>query len=1128
MSFPYPSRSWLLLGSLLWLWSALASIAAPAAPPDLVLFSLLRRDLSLNNPPDQKGWSGLQKAVGMTGVGTKSAALLQTTSRSAYDEAALYFLLEMEQPKAATGDSVEIWLGPPGREGPHYQFIIRSDGSHQAYLRAPGTIMPMEIGWQVALSREPNRWSAQVRLPFSALGVAMPPDNVRWRFNISRHWQDKASGAHLSSWAALSSFDQLATFGELAFYSRAEVDADIAYWENNDNDPLLRRTSVSGVEIHLRDQQPPGPASLWSYDPFSVDRTATQAWGCHGLTDAATAQRLGRPRSAQTQYPAFFNAADHINRNLLALARTRLAVEQAERAGYYASQHREALPAKLGKRLQKLQPTLSEIEKRIDATYTGYQAAFDADHDPARLQKIDPPADGAEIALLEQEAGKILQSLQTLVRHHHPWDAPSMVLDANDERRNAGGAPGRYWFSAYRLYGSEPAARYFGPFRSWTIDWPYLLAQRDKEGAFSLPYLHTALDRLASADAKINFQTGFGLVSYQAPTSSWFEAQIAADPDLLAHSQDRLAIPKEPVGSLDVSMRRGVNISHPGTVAYADAYLRHLMKAVGKKHPIDFALTGWEDRTELRIRRDGQLFTRQRGYDATSRKAFQDELKKRYGTLEALRTAWKVTSYHHFSEIEPPDDRFLATNRQATGLTYEWARWQRTSHAEWGRRLRSSIKTAAPDLPVMTDSSHLLMDGAAWEIINREVCDILSFHYNPANEDAMFAYLGSLARRRNLPLACFENYCMMYSRLEGDDERLAARRMRRYFHDLISRDVRMISFWLGYMSHATPYIAAYGGGTFRLDNDQTILRWPSTQIDLFMKEVTAMERPLTKSQPLPGKIAIVVPDSSILQTQYLQGEKSSVPMEALVALQNRVLTEKNLPAEYLHEEMLSESTLAEFDLLLIADAAFIQPGALAHLRNWAALKGKQLLVAGPLGFFNAYGHPLPPEASPLRAAFPLLETESERPWQLAKGSQSGESQWLERSPYGKGEIIRLTRRLQDYWADPEGLEALQSALVEALPNTVQVDDPQIRHQLRRGNRQQTYLLLSNRNLHQASEFTVTLSDHYPNVVDLAVPGAFPLATRSREDRTSFTVRLAPGDWTLLQLQAPSKTAGKIP
>ena len=1082
------------------------------APKELVLFSLLRSPIALDGT-EGAGWQGLQKAGGLIDPSTSTIAEAQTDAMSAYDDSALYFSLEMKVLQGVADDEVEIWLAPS--DGTCWQFVIDRNGFARGFLWKAGVSQSLENVPETKVVTTGEGWTAQIKIPWTVFGASLPQDNSHWRFNFLRRWIDGKGTKMWTTWSPVRTPDQVANFGRLAFYSKAEVEADLAYWENNDNDPLLRRAFVSGAEILARTSSGKPRATLWSYDPFAVDRSATEKWGCLGLTSERAARSRGRLKSAEKDYPEFFRVADQLNWQILKLAEVAVSVDQLERAFHYAKamfpdEKLDAAPLHAVKRER------ASIEAALDGCFASYSAAFLANWDKSKLSGLDVAvgAVAKDLERFQEKIGGYLLGYQELARRRFSWSPSDTIIPYEEERRDADGVPRRYWFCAYGLSGAEPIAQYFAPFRSWTLDWPNLLASRAEDGSFSLPHVDTAFDRLASADLKVNFHSGIGLVSFKMPTSPWLETRIAEDPNILAHSQDGIAIPKDRVGSMDAFLRRGINIESPVVQEYAREYLGHLMSRVNRDGRVDFVVNGWEDGTTLRIYQEGKITTRLRGYDPLSKRAFQEYLKDKYGTVASLNEKWGATKYRDFSEISPPNDSYLSPGQKAGGLSYEWLFWLRKSYFEWTHMLRDAVKAEAAGVPVMADSSHLLMEGAGLAEIRSKSVDILSFHYNPNFEEGMFAYLSSLTRRYGVALACFENYCLMYSRLEGNNERLGARAMRRFFADLIACDVRVLSFWLSYSANATAYVAAYGGANFRIDNDQTILRWPTAELPVFMKQVQRLERPLVESAPEKGKLAVLLPDSSFLQTQYLRGDSSKeTAMEPVIKFQTNILAPKNVPAEYLHEDELADGSvdLSAYSVVFVPEAAYLRRKVLADLRAWAGQPGHHLIVAGPLGDFDEYGQPLPAKESPLRSAF------------TADPGAASKEKVLESVSYGRGTVTRLTLDFDEVLANRASLKVLQDAVAEAAVPLVKVDDDKIRLQLRRGQDGESYLLVSNRDLRKARSFQISLPAAYREAYDLGVPGWFPVSIEAQDGQSTFQGFLSPGDWTLLLLKPESSS-----
>lgn len=555
-------------------------------------------------------------------------------------------------------------------------------------------------------------WRAVVRIPFSTLGVKPPQDNERWEFNVCRYWKGADKTEELSSWAELGAFNQTSRFGELAFSSRAEVDADIAYWEAEKHDPHLRRSRVSGLAVAR--QTPDTIRSYWQYDPFAFDQMKVTQWGMRGLSTAAYAEITNRPGSAERDCPDLYRTADLFNQAILRLSLAKLRGDEFFRMAAYES--REDAGA-----VQRLAERTNALEKTLDQLYADYLEAF--------------PSKEAQV-----------------------------------------------WNPVY-----------------------------EKVAAFS-----AAVEKLL-------------------------------------------------------------------------------------------------------------------------------------GDAEA----------------------------------------------------------------------------------------------EPGNEEAMFAYLQSLARRKRVPVACFEHYTMMYSRLEGDDERAGANSVRRHLFDLTARDVQYQAYWLGYMGQAVSYVAAYGGATFRVDTEQTILRWPSAEIRRYRHQLEPVEGVLLQSAPVPGQIAVFIPDRTFIQTLNLQDPaKEEVPMDRFIRFQNAVLSPASLPAEYLHEEMLegddAEAELNRYSTLVVLDAAFVKAPVLERLKRWAAQPGRTLVINGPLGFFDECGQPLPAEASPQRTAFPGLELDLHQPWKLKPAKAAPGCPWLRSAPFGEGTVVLMEQPLNAFLDRPEKLHSLVQLLESRVQRSVKV------------------------------------------------------------------------------------------
>jgi hypothetical protein len=122
------------------------------------------------------------------------------------------------------------------------------------------------------------------------------------------------------------------------------------------------------------------------------------------------------------------------------------------------------------------------------------------------------------------------------------------------------------------------------------------------------------------------------------------------------------------------------------------------------------------------------------------------------------------------------------------------------------------------------------------------------------------------------------------------------------------------------------------------------------------------------------------------------------------------------------------------------------------------------------------------------------------------------------APLGKGRVITTLRSLRDpAFRDqfaPRIIEALEAKAPRAArcPSN---DFEMTVHQTPDGG---NYLCVFNRRTDRAVTDRVTLAGRFRGGVDWDVPGGFPVPFETKNGETSFTLRLEPGEFTLIALQ----------
>jgi len=95
------------------------------------------------------------------------------------------------------------------------------------------------------------------------------------------------------------------------------------------------------------------------------------------------------------------------------------------------------------------------------------------------------------------------------------------------------------------------------------------------------------------------------------------------------------------------------------------------------------------------------------GYNPSNIKAFQQYLEERYGDIKTLNRKWR-SHYASFAAVTPPDDKYIHPPKAASGLAYEFERWQRVNLARFVAKVRTFLREGAPRVPIMADPSSFL------------------------------------------------------------------------------------------------------------------------------------------------------------------------------------------------------------------------------------------------------------------------------------------------------------------------------------------------------------------------------------------------------------------------------------
>ena len=215
---------------------------------------------------DEPMWARAARIGNFTIPKLKALARQQTSAAMAYDKDALYLGVRVlcsdpdamvarvtEHDGPVTGeDAIEIFLnsGEPGVAQMHFAFNMKAArlDLKEVWNAATGGVAmdsSWNPGWQVATRKGADAWTAEVRMPFAALGLTAPAVDATWGFNMTRH--RVSGGEEFSSWSPLDvrAFQNPKEFGRVVFGDGAAIVSDAVF-----------STKEVGVEIVNLDARP--------------------------------------------------------------------------------------------------------------------------------------------------------------------------------------------------------------------------------------------------------------------------------------------------------------------------------------------------------------------------------------------------------------------------------------------------------------------------------------------------------------------------------------------------------------------------------------------------------------------------------------------------------------------------------------------------------------------------------------------------------------------------------------------------------------------------------------------------------------------------------------------------------
>ena len=136
-------------------------------------------------------WKYASTTFGGISPKTKLMTRRQNDFRFGYDAENVYFAITSETPLApqslSQDDCVEFQLLPPGKQKP---VVIKFDHTGKGNIPA-GVKIKNAFGYAVMNAEQGICWTAEVAVPYSALGVKGFKDGEKWGLQMIRHWSSQ-------------------------------------------------------------------------------------------------------------------------------------------------------------------------------------------------------------------------------------------------------------------------------------------------------------------------------------------------------------------------------------------------------------------------------------------------------------------------------------------------------------------------------------------------------------------------------------------------------------------------------------------------------------------------------------------------------------------------------------------------------------------------------------------------------------------------------------------------------------------------------------------------------------------------------------------------------------------------
>lgn len=212
--------------------------------------------------PQEKEWAQSAEIGGFLEIPELEVSDKKTSIRTTYDDKAVYFLLESalepgNYPKPATVELQTLWLAPSAEilfqagtdtKLPVYQLAFNMYGQQLSFTNSK----PADWKAEIAAKIHPDKWIAEIRIPYEAIGVKAPGKGDLWRVNIGRNFLQPKKYAN----PALSmAYGDISNYWDFKFADRSADTFDAQVDQKNKKLrilPLTKTGTARNIRIFLK------------------------------------------------------------------------------------------------------------------------------------------------------------------------------------------------------------------------------------------------------------------------------------------------------------------------------------------------------------------------------------------------------------------------------------------------------------------------------------------------------------------------------------------------------------------------------------------------------------------------------------------------------------------------------------------------------------------------------------------------------------------------------------------------------------------------------------------------------------------------------------------------------------